>query len=192
MSKVDTNSIKYILAEMDPAEEVEFERRMSSNPDLRIEVESIRRMKSKLNSLPELSPPKDLTESILSVAASQSKKKRGFRSGYFLSAAVVILGLTTGSLIIYNTSDSSVTTSNASATFQSYEDNLTQQDDTRSANLKPWVDRQDILRLSGLESVSNPIMINEAGNSFKKLRPVGKYPDFQPFSRSVQLTGSNR
>jgi hypothetical protein len=104
----------------------------------------------------------------------------------------MILGLTTGSLIIYNTSDSSVTTSNASATFQSYEDNLTQQDDTRSANLKPWVDRQDILRLSGLESVSNPIMINEAGNSFKKLRPVGKYPDFQPFSRSVQLTGSNR
>jgi len=56
MSKEDTNSIKYILEEMDPAEEIEFERRMSSNPDLRIEVESIRRMKGKLNSLPELSP----------------------------------------------------------------------------------------------------------------------------------------
>jgi hypothetical protein len=192
MSKVDTNSIKYILAEMDPAEEVEFERRMSSNPDLRIEVESIRRMKSKLNSLPELSPPKDLTESILSVAASQSKKKQGFRSGYFLSAAVVILGLTTGSLIIYSISDSSGTVSNASASFPSFGNEMTQQNDSRTVKLKPWVDRQDVLRLSGFESASNPIMINEAGNSINKLRPVGKYPNLQPFSRSVQLTGSNR
>jgi anti-sigma factor RsiW len=192
MSKEDTNSIKYILEEMDPAEEIEFERRMSSNPDLRIEVESIRRMKGKLNSLPELSPPQDLTDSILSEAANRSKKKQTIRSGYFLSAAVVLLGLTTGSLIIYNISDSIESASNASVSFPSYGNEMIQQDETQTANLKPWVDRQDVLRLSGFESMSNPIMNDEAENRFEKLRPVGEYPDLQPFSRSVQLTGSNQ
>lgn len=191
MSKEDTNSIKYILEEMDPAEEVEFERKMASNPDLHIEVESIRRMKNKLNALPVLSPPRQLTDSILSHASGRSNKNQSFRSGYFLSAAVVILGLTTGSLIINNSFESDGSTFNTSTAFPSYGNELIQEDDIKSSDLKPWVDRQDVLHLSGFESVSNPIMLNEAGNSFNKLRPVGKNPDLQPFSRSVQLTGNN-
>ena len=83
MSREDTKSIKYILEEMDPAEQVEFERMMESNPDLRIEVESIRRMTTKLKALPKLSPPKHVTNSILSVAADQANKKQGFKSGTF-------------------------------------------------------------------------------------------------------------
>lgn len=192
MSKEDTNSLKYILEEMDPAEKVEFEREMATNPDLRIEVESIRRMKKKLSTLPDLSPPKHLTDAILSYAAGQSSKKQGTRSGYFLSAAVVILGLTTGSLILNNPFDDTGTGFNASEAFPSYGHELTQQAESRPADLKPWVDRKDVLHLSGFESVSNPIMLNDSENSFNKLKPVGRYPDFQPFSRSVQLTGSNR
>lgn len=192
MSKEDTTSIKYVLEELDPAEKVEFERKMVSDPDLRIEVESIRRMKSKLNTLPELYPPKHLSDSILSYASEQSIKKRSFRTGYLLSAAIVILGLTAGSLILNNSFEESGNTSNATAAFSSYGNEFTQQDDSRSADLKPWVDRKDVLHLSGFESVSNPSKLNIEGNSFNKLRPVGKYPDLQPFSRSVQLTGNNR
>lgn len=192
MSKEDTNSIKYILEEMDPAEMVEFERLMASNPDLRIEVESIRRMNGKLDALPDLKPPKHLTDSILSVAAEQTNKKQGFRSGYFLSAAVVILGLTTGSLLLQNSFDESTTNNRSTASFSTYGTVVNQAGETAETNLKPWVDRQDVLRLNGFESVSNSIQLNENGSSFDKLRPVGGYPDLHPFSRSVQLTGSNR
>lgn len=192
MSNEDTNSIKYVLEEMDPAEEVEFERKMESNPDLRIEVESIRRIKSKLNTLPDISPPKHLTDSVLEFAAGQSNKKQGFRSGYFLSAAVVIIGLTTGSLFFNNSFEENGSASGASTVFSPYGNESTQQNVNRSTNLKPWVDRQDVLHLSGSESVYNPKMLNEVGNRFNKLRPVGNSPDFQPFNRSIQLTGNNR
>ncbi len=177
---------------MDPAEKIEFERNMATNPDLRIEVESIRRMKKKLNSLPDLSPPKHITDSILSYAAGQSNKKSGMRSGYFLSAAVVIIGLTTGSLILNNPFDESLPASNASSAFPSYGHELIQQSENRPADLKPWIDRENVLHLSGFESVSNAALGNESENRFNKLRPIGRYPDLAPFSRSVQLTGSNR
>ena len=192
MSREDTNSIKYILEEMDPAEKVEFERVMASNPDLRIEVECIRRMNSKLDNLPDLAPPKHLTNSILSVAADQAKRKQSFKSGYFLSAAVVILGLTTGSLILQGSFDESNDSGIEAATFSSFGSGMTQNETTRSVNIQPWVDRQDVLRLNGYESQSSPTLINEAGNSMNKLRPVGEYPALEPFGRSVQLTGNNR
>jgi len=192
MSKEDTNSIKYILEEMDPAERVEFERMMASDPDLKIEVESIRRMNGKLDALPNLKPPKHLTDSILSTVAEQTDKKQGIRRGYFLSAAVVILGLTTGSLILQNSFDENMSNDNAPASFPTYRMGVNETEKTQYSSLKPWIDRQDVLRLSSFESTAAPIQLNEAGNSFNKLKPVAKFPDLQPFNRSVQLTGSNR
>lgn len=191
MSKEDTNSIKYILEEMDPAEIVEFERNMASNPDLRIEVESIRRMKNKLEALPDLSPPPHLTHSLLSMAADESKKKHGGRSRYFLSAAVVILGLTTGSLMIQNSFENDENSSQASTSLPSL-GNSAQQEQSFTSGLKPWVDRQNVLHLNGFETGANSSFMNEVGNSFEKLKPVGRFPNQQPLHRSLQLTGSNR
>ena len=192
MSREDTNSIKYILEEMDPAEKVEFERMMASNPDLRIEVESMRRMNGKLDNLPDLDPPKHLTDSILSVAADQANRRQSFKSGYFLSAAVVILGLTTGSLILQGTFDENSDSGIEAATFSSFGSGMSQNEVTRTLNIQPWVDWQDVLRLNGFESLSSPKLINEAGNTMNKLRPVGKYPASELFGRPVQLTGNNR
>jgi len=192
MSKEDTNSIKYILEEMDPAEMVEFERMMASDPDLRIEVESIKRMTGKLNTLPKLSPPKQLTDSILSIAADQRGERGGFRSGYFLSAAVVILGLTSGFLVLQNISEESGQGWDSSASISAFGNGLNQIKETQNPSIKPWVDRQDVLRLDGFESVPSPIQVYEVTNSINKLKPVSKYPDIQPFSRSVQLTGNQR
>jgi len=192
MSREDTNSIKYILEEMDPAEKVEFERVMESNPDLRIEVESIRRMKGKLDNLPDLSPPKHLTDSILTAAADQAKRKQSFKSGYFLSAAVVILGLTTGSLILQGSFGENSDSGIEAGSFSSFGNGMIKTEVTQTSDIQPWVDRQDVLRLNGFESLSGPTFLKEAGNSINKLRPVGKYPASEPFGRSVQLTGSNR
>ena len=192
MSKEDTNSIKYILEEMDPAEKLEFERYMEINPDLRIEVESIRRMNGKLKDLPSLVPPEQLTNSILSVAAEQTGKKQGSKSGYFLSAAVVILGLTTGALILQNSAGNGTSTGTNNASISTYGTSDFNVAESRDQNLQPWVDRQDVLRLTGFESSSNLLQLKEIGSSYDKLRPVGSYPTLQPFNRSVQLTGSNR
>jgi anti-sigma factor RsiW len=194
MSKEDTDCVKYILEEMDPAEKIEFERKMASNPDLRIEVESIRRMNSKIRELPDFTPPKELTNSILAIAEEQANQRQGGRKGYFLSAAVVILGLTTGSLLLQNNIEFTGSSSNAAAGFQSAGNQLIQSSDRSPAgvDLQPWIDRQNVLRLSGFESGSELFIQKEAARSFEKLRPVGRYPDFQPLNRSVQLTNSNR
>ena len=192
MNKEDTKSIKYILEEMDPAERIEFERYITQNPDLQIEVESIRRMKSKLNTLPDISPPAHLTDSILSMAAAESKKKHGIRKRYFLSAAVVILGLTTGSLMIQNIFEGERNTSQSSASMSAVGNSAAEQVQPLASELKPWVDRQNVLRLSGFETGSNSDFVNDAGNSFEKLKPIGRFPNQQPFNRSLQLTGSNR
>ena len=192
MSIKDTNSsIKYILEEMDPAEMVEFERELASDPDLKIEVESIRRMKSKLDSLPNLHPPKHISESVLSIATGQTTKKHGFKSGYYLSAAVVILGLTTGALILQNSSEESLPVNNTSASM-SIGNGISHTEESRISDIQPWVDRQDVLRISGFEPISNSVQLREIGNSYEKLNPVGNYPGLQPFRRSVQLTGSNQ
>lgn len=192
MSIEDTNSVKYILEEMDPAEKVEFERLMASDPDLRIEVESIRRMNGKLDALPKLSPPKHLTDRIISVAADQSDRSTGFKGGYLLSAAVVILGLTTGSLILQNSFEESGLPDSSTAGLSSYENGIPQTEEVRSPDLQPWVDRQDVLRLTGFDPVTNSLFFKEGVNNANKLRPVGKFSGSQPFGRSVQLTGSNR
>lgn len=192
MSKEDTKSIKYILEEMDPAEMVEFERNLTHNPDLRIEVESIRRMKKKLNDLPDLSPPSSLTDSILSLAAVESNKKHKLRSRYILSAAVVILGLTTGSFMIHNVFIEEGNVSHSSASISNMGNISAEQELPMASELKPWVDRQDVLHLSGFESGLNSGVVNDVANSFEKLKPVGRFPSQQPFNRSLQLTGSNR
>lgn len=187
----DTDSLKYILEELDPAEIIEFERKMAENPDLHIEVESIRRMKSKLSHLPDLSPPRELTESILTMAANKSEGSNHIKGRFFLSAAVLILGLTTGSLLIQNPFDnSSGINSQASANFSSVVGQSNTEQTT--SELKPWVDRQNILHLQGFENSSNASVVFELNNSFDKLKPVGRLPSQQTFNRSLQLTGSNR
>lgn len=193
MNLSDTKSIKYVLKEMDPAEQVEFEREMMQNPDLRIEVESIRRMNNKISDLPELTPPVELTSSVLDFASSQGNKKNiGSGKAYFLSAAVLILGLTTGSLIIqqpFESADKSVGEASFSAQVSSQELERPRQN---SIGLKPWTDRNNILHLSGFEGGDNSMPDSELVRSLNKLRPAGNSPGFNSFQRSIQLTNSNR
>ena len=192
----DTNSIKYILEEMDPAEKIEFEREMKENPDLHIEVESIRRMKNKLSQLPKLTPPKEVTSSVLNMAAQQTVERTSSKSRYFLSAAVVILGITTGSFMMENPFQTEAGNSNraASGLFlnqQSYTDqNISASSEGKQ--LKPWVDRKDILHLNGFDNNVLPVNTLDSDSRFDKLRPVERMPSQQTIRRSLQLTGSNR
>lgn len=193
MNSEDTNSIKYILKEMDPAERVEFEREMRQNPDLRIEVESIRRINNKLDQLPVITPPDDLTTAVLEFAASHRQKRNiGSGTAYFLSATVLVLGLTTGSLMItqfFETADNPAGTTPASVQVTSQ--NVDQQHNDRSV-MQPWTDRNNVLHLSGFESENGQARDSELLRSLNKLRPASNPGGINTFHRSIQLTNGNR
>lgn len=192
----DTNSIKYILEEMDPAEKIEFERELEKNPDLHIEVESIRRMEKKLSQLPKLTPPEDVTNSILDLAAQQTAERSSSKSRYLLSAAVLILGLTTGSFMIENPFQTESGSSDRAASGLLLNQQILSEQNSASSStdkqLKPWVDRQDILHLNGFENNVLPVNTLNSSSRFDKLRPVERMPSQQSMRQSLQLTGSNR
>ena len=60
----DEGVIRYLMKEMDPSEEIEFERCMMEDENLLIEVECLRRSLEKTKQLPNFNPPESLTEEI--------------------------------------------------------------------------------------------------------------------------------
>lgn len=194
MSKKDTKSIKYVLNEMDPAEKIEFEREMNRDPDLLIEVESIKRMQYRLNQLPEFTPPRELSESLLSFAAEESmrSKEGGKNMRFFLAAAMVLFGLTTGSLFLDNPFN---TDSNYQATINLSSPAINVLDSNQisgSEKVSPWVDRNNVLKLSGFETGSFNSQAGEINENQSKLRPADNTLYRNTVTRSLHLTGSNR
>ena len=64
MYKDENNAIRYLMKEMDPSEEMEFEKMMREDENLLIEVESLRATNRKLSDLPSKNPPKQLIKNI--------------------------------------------------------------------------------------------------------------------------------
>ena len=71
----DEGCIRYLMQEMDPAEEIEFEREMLKNQDLLIEVESLRRTDKKLGKLPLINPPNDCFRTNKTKCCKGTKRK---------------------------------------------------------------------------------------------------------------------
>ncbi len=190
MSKKDTKSIKYVLNEMDPAEEVEFEREMEYDPDLLIEVESIKRMQKRLEQLPHLSPPEALSESLLSLAAEESTKEGNNNLRFFLTAAVLLFGLTTGSLFFENPFESDG--SNYQASINLYSPTVAVESNQHSGkeNLSPWIDRNNILKLNSLDTGNYNTRPWEVNDNHSKLRPSNHSLYQNTVTRSLHLTGS--
>ncbi len=75
MQKNEDACIRYLMKEMDPSAEIEFERNMTKDVNLLIEVESLRKTYNKLGSLTKHVPPKELIELIQNHAISEQKKR---------------------------------------------------------------------------------------------------------------------
>lgn len=193
MSKKNTKSIKYILEEMDPAEKIEFEREMNQNPDLLIEVESIKRMQQRLNDLPKFSPPKQLSESILALAADESVKEGSNNFRFFLSAAVLLFGLTAGSLFLENPfeKESGDVHSQSSLNLSSSTVDSESKGTSKVVNLSPWIDRNNVLRLSGFDAGNSNARLIDLNESNSKLRPSDNSFYRESVTRSLHLTGNN-
>ncbi|NBB76810.1 MAG: hypothetical protein GVY02_05470, partial [Bacteroidetes bacterium] len=119
MSSKDHRSITYIYNEMDPSEEIEFERELEINSDLLIEVESLKQVKNKLHCLEQFDPPKELVEAVCHQAhekGSQQQKGPG-RTVFYAVAAIVLIGMTSGVWLADSGFQSTSTGQNTDAQF---------------------------------------------------------------------------
>jgi len=192
MSKRDTKSIKYVLDEMDPAEKIEFEREIKCDPDLLIEVESIKRMQKKVTQLPTFAPPHNISESVLTYAANRASRSDEKNFRFYISAAVLILGLTAGSFMMENPFETEGNPANSSVQFSSPSPIYNSETQTSSSNTTPWVDRNNILKLGGLESGNFNSRATDFNDNSLKLRPADELFYRKSSNHSLQLTGNNR
>lgn len=207
MSEQEKKSIIYIFNEMDPSEEVEFERELRRNNDSLIEVESLRNAKDRLDGLPEFSPPADVVDNIIRKAEKKTRNSRNSRLllWYSAAAALLLIGFTSGILL---TDDSErdaqadrtepvlqTQTAGArqlSAPLIPVRENTQQNRDTgTAAGVTPWVDRNEVIRFSDRFGINDAASTDSVFlRSFNKLTPV---PDQSRFnSHSLHLTGSRQ
>jgi hypothetical protein len=205
------------MKEMDPSEELLMERAMMEDEDLLIEVESMRQTLQKLDKLPEIEPPSDVTESVLEKAAEQAEENRKNNSAFrkpafkFAVAATLALTITAGGAWLYVGIDGnngqqqqSVTSSPPSSTSaQVSESSAGVQLSNNSGNIQPpstaaqedgnidpWVDRNDILRFEDHFSSQNEQFKAILDRSTRKLQLIENSIPNRQTPNSVQLTGT--
>ncbi len=116
MQNKDNDCIRYLMKEMDPSEELLMERAMMEDEDLLIEVESMRQTLQKLDKLPEVEPPSDVTDAIMEQAAEQAEKNRKSQKTFtpvlrYAVAATLALTVTAGGAWFYIGSEETQTNS---------------------------------------------------------------------------------
>lgn len=191
MKNKDTNSIAYIFNEMDPSEEVEFERELQKNSNLLIEVETLKNTKNRLNKLPQVAPPEHLVISIQLQAekkAELSKRRKQF-TVYSAVAAVLVFGFMSG-IFLYDSSEPQEAATQASVGSAG---NLQQLAVPANEDLTPWVDQNEVLRFTDQFQAGNEATFDTVfRHSFQKLTPVTDPVQSRAYQRNLQLTGSKQ
>lgn len=172
--------IRYLMKEMDPSEEKEFERMMTEDEDLLIEVESLRLTHRKLNQLPLKTPPEQITQNVLNDAKklqSSRKKQRyhipGKISGFAVAASVLITLFAGSWFLMPSDTPAGDDTLNANS----------------AATVNPWVDRNEVIRFAGSPDAG---LDAEMAKSMEKLRPVDVAAEWQGEGSPIQYTGSEQ
>lgn len=213
MRNEDNDCIRYLMKEMDPSEELLMERAMMEDEDLLIEVESMRQTLKKLDKLPEVSPPSDVTDAVMQKAAEQAEKNRK-NSAYqnplkMAVAATLALTITASGAWLFIGSENSEQTvtsppsaNSSTAPAQVHESSagvqLTDNNEkfprsstsASDSNIDPWVDRNDILRFGENFTEQNEHFQTILDQSTQKLRLIDNSMPTNRSVNSVQLTGS--
>lgn len=186
MQKSEDVCIRYLMREMDPSEEIEFEREMMNDNNLLIEVESLRKTYQKLGKLPLLDPPIDIVSKVSSEALKhqQALVRRSSRWKAIMPKSVAasvafILVSATGIYFLNNQASEIEGTSSVNVI---------------SSEVAPWVDRSNMIHFAGTSSqASNPEPLQvEVTNSFSKLKLISSDTGFDPPTRKIVLTSSSR
>ena len=98
MHSNQTDVIRYVMDEMDPSERLTFEKKLQSDENLLIEVESFKNTWKRTHSVPKVSAPKIVQEQILSQASTHSDAKSNttlisifFTHKYKIAAGFVLI-----------------------------------------------------------------------------------------------------
>ena len=175
----DDGCIRYLMKEMDPSEEIEFEREMMKDEDLLIEVETLRKSFQKLGKLPLHHPPKELSEQVLSMAVETRKRQLDDQQKWFgvmgrsVAAAVALLMIgSSGYYFWQNQSEPP-----GSSVVQQIQN---------ADPPEPWVDRNQIIEFAGTSQQvnHNQIIQTDIDQSYHKLTLINeKNRLFEAFSK---------
>jgi len=201
------------MKEMDPSEELLMERAMMEDEDLLIEVESMRQTLQKLDRLPKVDPPKEVTDAIMEKAsnhaAERRKAKKSFKPVYkYAVAATLALTITAGGTWLFvgtSGSDSQerttvaasaqtqsqVQSSNASASLNFANSNAEEVSKSGGNKVEPWIDRNNIIRFEDQFVKGNNEFDALLKSSTKKLRLVNQPIIQGQHVKSIQLTGAS-
>lgn len=187
MQNNEDGCIRYLMKEMDPSEELEFEREMMEDENLLIEVESLRKTFQHLGKLPVLDPPKTLTDKISETATTtqkqridQTRKWAALMAKSVAVAAVFLMIASTGIYFYGNSNSDGIDVGNNPS--------------SASVNgVQPWVNRNNVIRFAGTASQgANPQPLQQdVEQSFKKLKLVNDDTGFEQTTRKILLTSSS-
>lgn len=199
MKKKDISSVAYLFKEMDPSEELEFERDLEKNENLLIEVESLRSVQEKLSELPEFSAPDHVLEQVCKQAESKGRAARisPLRPYYYAVAALLLVGFTAGALILEQSGSDSSSADRAVTGFSQFQTDessspAAQEPNTEDrAKVSPWVDNNEVLRFGERsQSAESDSMDSVLRDSYNRLTPVTSPSQASPVNRQLHLTGS--
>lgn len=187
--------IRYLMKEMDPSEEVLMERAMMEDDDLLIEVESLRQTLKRLEGLPEKNPPAHLTESILHYASEKAESHKSsnifsFHPVRYAAAAVLIAGVSIGSLWVYQQSNSADAGQADPQTSEVAKSAPLKVLPVKESKTEPWVDRENVIYFHDQFNAGSTEFDSILKNSMDKLTPLSNPFYYHTGSRSLQMTGS--
>lgn len=177
MQNIEELCIKYLMDELDPSEKILVEKRMKEDPNILIEIESLRCTLKKLDDLPVYNPSKEVTQAIIDLASDNKRTpatpipllgNMAHNVRYWGAAAVLVLSVSVGSYFIFSNGSQSVkmsTTTNTAVRDQAMRSNPA---------VKPWVDKNDIMYISPTNSSQVASVDNDTSlaGSMKKLKPL--------------------
>jgi len=188
MLNTDEVCIRYLMREMDPAEEIEFEREMVNDQNLLIEVESLRRTYQKLGKLPLFDPPKSLVDVIKAKAVAEQSARVNRTKILVLNFAKAVASIAAALLVVSTAYYFYSGIDNQSV------DQIINSQSNGIISVEPWVDRNEVIQFVGTTSQqsNSTTMDAEVLQSFDKLKLINSKTGFSAPNRRVVLTSTSQ
>lgn len=200
MSDKDIRSVAYLYNEMDPSEKLEFERDLQVDENLLIEVETLRKVTTKLHHIDAVQPPNEVVDAVLKSLENRKTEagnRRSKRFVYYSAAAILLIGFTYGFVLKGELNDELPNEAGAASMgsiqniLPASVDNVSRE--SESNRVMPWIDENEVLHfrdgLYGSEASSVDSLLRQ---SYQKLTPITN-PTQSPTARqNLHLTGSRR
>lgn len=198
MQNIEELCIKYLMDELDPSEKVLVEKKMREDPNILIEIESLRCTLKKLDNLPVYDPPAKVTQALVDLARDNNNNtavtpipllgNMAHNVRYWGAAAVLVLSVSVGSYFIFSNESQSVkmnaqtNTAMSSPAVQG------------SQTVKPWVDRNNIIYITPTNSsqVASVNTDTALSGSMKNLKPLKNPILNQDQTLDLHLAGSKQ